>query len=109
MLLIEGKKDTNLYCTNAIRNDKDTVYCSTHMIMNGMMEPKRKKTSNGLMPSEVAPSVPDPDPSSAIVTWSSAVDGVQQQSVPQTPLQPLPSIMHCGFEQSQRMSRIQLL
>ncbi|KHN82301.1 INO80 complex subunit D [Toxocara canis] len=99
----KSKKDTNLYCTNAIRSDKDTVYCSTHMIMNGMMEPKRKKTSNGLTPSEVAPSVPESDPTPTVVTWSDATDGVvQQQPIQQTPLQPLPSIMHCGFEQSQQ-------
>ncbi|VDM43111.1 unnamed protein product [Toxocara canis] len=101
--IASGKKDTNLYCTNAIRSDKDTVYCSTHMIMNGMMEPKRKKTSNGLTPSEVAPSVPESDPTPTVVTWSDATDGVvQQQPIQQTPLQPLPSIMHCGFEQSQQ-------
>ncbi|VDN24698.1 unnamed protein product [Gongylonema pulchrum] len=39
----KSRHDTNLRCTNAIRKDENRSFCKTHMIMNGLMEPKKRK------------------------------------------------------------------
>lgn len=43
ILFISDKSDVVAYCTNAVRKDKGSVFCTTHMIMTGQREPKRKK------------------------------------------------------------------
>ncbi|CAJ0943144.1 unnamed protein product, partial [Mesorhabditis belari] len=42
----KSKRDTNLQCTNAVKNGDD-VFCSTHMIMKGLKEPKKKPGGSG--------------------------------------------------------------
>uniref|UniRef100_A0A0N5AK39 KAT8 regulatory NSL complex subunit 2 n=1 Tax=Syphacia muris TaxID=451379 RepID=A0A0N5AK39_9BILA len=85
----KSKKDKNLYCTNAIKNTETSIYCSTHMIMKGMKEPKKKKSLLTQVDDKIESETHN-------VNWN---DESAQGSSNQ-PTTSLPSIENCGFEQT---------